>query len=103
MHSRASKSLILSKYISIYETFTRYSKCASDSTIDWKICSVMRGINPFKSGLSMSAPWVAVISIYTYTPHARTYHHCERLSTASLTVRKDRAVVPIEDIYGSKS
>lgn len=40
----------------MYDTFTKYSRWASDSTMDWNICSVIRGIIPLSSSESMSAP-----------------------------------------------
>jgi hypothetical protein len=85
----------------MYETLTTYSRCDSDSRMDWNICSVIRGIRPLSSGESMSAPYQIHELLGTNAHIPMTYHHRERFTTTSLTVRKDSAVVSTDDIWAT--
>jgi len=79
----------------MYETFTRYSILGSDSTMDVKICSVMRGIIPLSSSLSMSAPYITVSPINAAFVNA-TDHHSERFAGTGLTVGEDGPTAQLE-------
>ena len=72
----------------------------SDSNIEVKICSVIRGMMPASSGESISAPFAycKYRVMYNITTHI-SYHHSERLARPGLSVSEHGPIVAIEDIY----
>lgn len=66
--------------------------------MDWNICSVIRGIRPLSSGESISAPCQIHELLGTSAHILMTCHHCERFAATGLTVRKDSAIVSIDDV-----
>ena len=72
----------------------------SDSNIEVKICSVIRGMIPASSGESMSAPfvsgeWRVMCGVTIQLP----YHHGEGLARSGLSISEYSPVIAIEHIY----
>ena len=71
----------------------------SDSNIDVKICSVIRGMIPASSGESMSAPFIFCERAMRDITTQPSYHHGKGLARSSLPIGEDSSVVAIKDIY----